>query len=189
MEMRPELSKDMDGQTFRSFYYLKEELVAFCRNQGLPTAGGKIELTDRIAHYLDTGEAVAAKSLSRSTARTGVIAPSSAIEPNFVCTEQHRAFFLQHIGPGFHFNVPFQKWLKANPGKTYEQAIEAYFKIQEERKQGGSEIDRQFEYNTYVRDFFQDNEGKTLRQAILCWNYKKSLPGHNRYEFSDLSAL
>ncbi len=83
----------------------------------------------------------------------------------------------------------FQKWLKANAGKTYADAVRAYYQILAEKKQGRTKIDRQFEYNTYIRDFFEDNKGKRLDDAILCWKYKKGLPGHNRYERSDLSAL
>ena len=52
-----------------------------------------------------------------------------------------------------------------------------------------TKIDKQFEYNTYIRDFFEDNKDKNLDAAIACWKYKKSLPGHNRYEKEDLIAL
>ena len=52
-----------------------------------------------------------------------------------------------------------------------------------------STIDKQFEYNTYIRDFFEDNPGRTLDDAIRCWKYKKSLKGHNRYAREDLGAL
>lgn len=83
----------------------------------------------------------------------------------------------------------FQKWLKNNAGKTYKDAIEAYYRISEEKKKGKTTIDKQFEYNTYIRDFFEDNQGKSLEDAIICWKYKKSLQGHNRYEKSDLIAL
>lgn len=31
MSERPKLDKNLDGKTFREFYYLKEELVDFCR--------------------------------------------------------------------------------------------------------------------------------------------------------------
>lgn len=57
------------------------------------------------------------------------------------------------------------------------------------KEKGKTAIDKQFEYNTYIRDFFEDNQGKSLKEAILCWKYKKGLPGHNRYEKSDLIAL
>lgn len=50
-------------------------------------------------------------------------------------------------------------------------------------------IDKQFEYNTYIRDFFADNKGKSLEEAIKCWKYKKQLQGHNRYERTDLIAI
>ena len=60
MNERPELNKELDAITFRSFYYLKQELIDFCRENGLPTSGDKIELTDRIATFLDTGNAPAA---------------------------------------------------------------------------------------------------------------------------------
>lgn len=57
------------------------------------------------------------------------------------------------------------------------------------KKNGKTKIDKQFEYNTYIRDFFADNRGKSLDEAIKCWKYKKQLPGHNRYEKSDLDVL
>ncbi|WP_337565458.1 hypothetical protein [Ruminococcus sp.] len=37
--------------------------------------------------------------------------------------------------------------------------------------------------------FFADNQGNSLDEAIKCWKYKKQLPGHNRYEKSDLDVL
>ena len=58
-----------------------------------------------------------------------------------------------------------------------------------EKKNGKTEISAQFEYNTYIRDFLTENHGRSLEDAIACWKYKKSLPGHNRYEQSDLIAL
>ena len=39
MAERPSLDKHLDSKTFREFYYLKEELVDFCRKYGLPVSG------------------------------------------------------------------------------------------------------------------------------------------------------
>lgn len=189
MSTRPELNTKLDAKTFRSFYYLKEELVDFCRIYALPTAGAKSDISDRIAHYLDTGEILPVKLTSRTKQDIKTINLETQIEPNFICSEQHREFFKNKIGDSFSFNVIFQKWLKSNAGKTYAQAIEAYRQIAEDKKKGKTEIDKQFEYNTYIRDFFSDNHGKTLKEGIVCWKYKKSLQGHNRYEKSDLIAL
>lgn len=189
MDQRPVLNKNLDSKIFRDYYYLKEELVDFCRDNGLPVSGGKIEITDRIAYFLDTGEVQSASTAKKKGTLISTIDEDSKIESDFVCSEMHRAFFKKHIGNSFSFNVAFQNWLKSNEGKTYKDAIDAYYLILKEKKNGKTKIDKQFEYNTYIRDFFADNRGKSLEQAIQCWKYKKQLQGHNRYERSDLAAL
>lgn len=186
---RPELNKDLDSKTFRDFYYLKEELVDFCRKCGLPTSGGKIEITDRVAYFLDTGKILNNSAAKRNRTAISSIDENTKIESDFVCSEKHRVFFKERIGESFTFNVVFQKWLKTNSGKTYREAIEAYYQILKDKKKGKTKIDRQFEYNTYIRDFFEDNKGKSLDDAIKCWKYKKQLQGHNRYERADLAAI
>lgn len=189
MKVRPYLNNTLNEATFRTFYYLKEELIAFCRENDLQTTGSKIELTERIACFLATGEKISSSTKNMSKTSVSTIDTQQIIEQNFVCSEIHRAFFQEHIGKGFKFNVAFQKWLKANAGKTYEDAIAAYYEILEEKKNKKSTIDKQFEYNTYIRDFFEDNKGKKLEDAIKCWKYKKSIQGHNKYESTDLNQI
>ncbi len=189
MSDRPKLDVTLDGNTFRNYYYLKEELVDFCRKNNLPTSGGKVEITERIACFLDTGKVLKPVSKTKKAADVGDISEDTIIESGFVCSEKHRAFFEEKIGKHFSFNVLFQRWLKEHSGKTYKDAIEAYYQILEEKKSNRTKIDNQFEYNTYIRDFFDDNKGRSLEEAIRCWKYKKSLPGHNRYEKSDLAVL
>lgn len=189
MDGRPALDRSLDSKTFRDYYYLKEELVDFCRKNGIPVSGGKIEITDRIAYFLDTGKIVPSPAERKKSTAVSVISKDARIEADFVCSEKHRKFFTEHIGKHFSFNVAFQNWLKNNTGKTYEEAIEAYYQILKDKKSAKTEIDKQFEYNTYIRDFFADNNGKSLEDAIKCWKYKKQLQGHNRYERTDLIAL
>ena len=64
---RPELNNQLDSKTFREYYYLKEELIDFCRKNNLQTTGGKIELTDRISKFLDIGERIIKVYDSRRT--------------------------------------------------------------------------------------------------------------------------
>lgn len=200
MSERPRLEKGIDPDEFLQYYYLKEELAQFCRELGLQTSGGKIEITERIAHYLRTGEKRCIKSNRSSTSYSLAqsyigghlfITLDSLIESNFKCSEQHRTFFKSIIGDGFKFNVAFQKWLKENTGKTYRDAVEAYKEIKENQKSNRTVIDRQFEYNTYIRDFYDDpvNKGIPLHAAIACWKYKKSIPGANNYEREDLKNM
>lgn len=129
---RPVLSKQLKSETFRSFYYLKEELVCFCQENQTPITGGKIELTERIAHYLDTGEVMTVSTVNiKHTIQNRNISQDDFIESNFVCSEAHRAFFKKEIGTHFTFNVAFQKWLKSNTGRTYANAIKAYHQIKQ----------------------------------------------------------
>ena len=189
MSERPELTIELKSKEFLEYYYLKEELVYFCRENGLPASGGKTELTERIAYFLDTGKVLAAKTVRTQKHKISTITRDSIIESDFVCSELHRAFFKREIGESFSFNVAFQKWLKSNAGKTYADAIVAYNEIKNTKKPGKKDIGSQFEYNTYVQDFFEDNKGASLEDAIKCWKYKKSIKGHNKYERTDLKAL
>ena len=189
MSDRPELSIGLKSKEFLEYYYLKEELVCFCRENGLPASGGKTELTERIAFFLDTGKIKEAKTVRTQKNKVSAITKETIIESDLVCSEIHRAFFKREIGESFSFNVAFQKWLRSNSGKTYAEAIAAYKEIQAAKKSGKKVIDKQFEYNTYVRDFFDDNKGASLDDAIKCWKYKKSIKGNNKYERSDLTAL
>lgn len=157
MGERPDLDITLDSTTFREYYYLKEELVDFCRKHNLQSTGGKLELTDRIAEFLDTGKRSSATHIKRKSQSVGEITLDTVIESNFVCSEKHRAFYKEHIGNSFSFNVLFQKWLKSNAGKTYRDSIDAYYQILEDKKKNKTAIDKQFEYNTYIRDFFDDN--------------------------------
>ena len=191
IDERPDLDLRLSAEIFRQYYYLKEELVDFCRKNNLQATGSKSELSERIAVFLESGKRIRAERKTQKTQSAGEIKPNNIIEENFVCSEKHRAFFKEQVGKSFSFNVAFQKWLKSNAGKTYADAITAYHQILQEKKsaKGKGEIEKQFEYNTYIRDFFAANKDKTLEQAIKCWKFKKSQKGHNKYEDSDLAVL
>ena len=189
MENRPNLNRELDEKTFREYYYLKEELITFCRENHLPVSGGKLELTERVAYFLRCGKVLKTSNKKKHKTRPEMITEDTRIEENITYSEQLRAFFVERIGKSFSFNVPFQKWLKSNVGKTYKEAVMAYHQLLKEKKKSKGTIDQQFEYNTYIRDFFQDNLGRSLKDAIQCWNYKKGLKGNHRYEKSDLIAL
>lgn len=189
MSKRPNLNNRLDSRTFKEFYYLKEELMDFCRKNDLQTTGSKSELTNKIACFLDTGKRTHQTHAVRKAKIRNEITLDTIIEENVVCTQKHRAFYREQLGNHFSFNVTFQKWLKNHAGKTYRDSVAAYHQIAEDKKKNKTTIAKQFEYNSYIRDFFADNKDKNLAQAIQCWKYKKSLKGHNRYEISDLEIL
>ncbi len=190
--MRPTLSKNIPLDSFRNYYWLKAELIAFCRYSKLSSSGGKKELQERIEYYLNTGKKLPFKEkpLENCLKSYQAITLEGEISGHYKNDEAHRAFFKSIIGERFKFNVPFMKWMKSNSGKTYQEAVNEWLKIESEKKSGKKyKIGSQFEYNQYTRDFFESNPNKSWNDAIKCWKYKKSIPGTNKYESSDLVAL
>ena len=182
------LTKNLSPDEFKDYYFLKEELKDFCRVEGLKVSGSKEDLENRIVHYLEIGEKLVEPSVKQYSGESLTeVTLDSKLGKNFKCSEDKREFFEKEIGSSFKFKVKFQKWLKSNPDKTYRDAVDAYHEIQSSGEK--TEISRQFQYNQYIRDFFENNENKSLDDAIRCWKYKKSLKGHNKYEKSDLDGL
>ena len=186
--MRKELDNNLNYKEFMQYYYLKEELVLFCKKNNLKSTGSKIELTNRIKCFLNN-EKIEEKTIKKIKNKIDNITLDSIIEDNFVCSEKHRIFYKKYIGNSFKFNVLFQNWLKNNSGKTYKDSIDEYYKILKDKKNNKTNIDKQFEYNKYIRDFFNDNKNLKLDSAIKCWKYKKSVKGSNKYEKEDLKIL
>ena len=180
--------KRMEKQEFLDTYIMKEELQQFCKQEGLQSHGSKIELTEIIAHYLETGERIRLRKRAYKDIDEAITL-DALIQLPFSFSEKKRAFFQQYLGDSFRFAVVFQRWIKNHEGSTYQEAINAYPKLMDQYKQNRKVIDRQFEYNTYIRDFFENNKGYSLKDAIICWKYKKAMAGSHHYEASDLIAL
>ncbi|WP_201715666.1 DUF6434 domain-containing protein [Rossellomorea arthrocnemi] len=185
--MRPTLSKDTSIEMFNEYYWLKEELQSFCREYGISASGSKVELTDRICTFLETGEIIKAVRKSTGIRRkehNDVLSLDTIITDHHRCSQNVRTFFKSVI-PGFHFSTYIQNYFKNNVGKTYRDAIEAWYEEDNRKKDPAYEkkIAPQFEYNQFTRDFFADpaNKGKKREDAIEAWNEIKKLPGSNKY--------
>lgn len=190
--MRPLLNLNIDPDDFLDYYWLKNELYKFCKSNSIPANGSKKELTDRIYKYLKTGEIIKSeKKLKQKKYDSSLkITLESEIPEGYNNDQNHRAFFKEVIGEHFKFNVQFMNWMKDNNGKTYQDAVDEWLRIAEEKKSGKRTIiSGQFKYNQYTRDFYSANKGYSREDMIKCWKYKKSLPGSNIYEESDLSVL
>ncbi len=170
--MRPKLDKNTKAETFIDFYWLKEELVSFCKRYSLPASGSKDELTQRIHEYLKTGKVVPAmkKKNVNKKAINSPLSLDASIPEGYKNDARHQAFFKSEIGEHFKFNVPFMNWMKENSGRTYKEAIAEWNRINSEKKQGKkTTISSQFQYNQYIRDFFQSNPKAKRDDAIKCW--------------------
>lgn len=197
MDKRPKLDKYISVKDFRDFYWLKEELVQFCRTEQLKTSGGKIEIAHRIEHYLEHGKAPTEKAKSKRKIQSNFdwaneqLSLQTIITDNYRNSENVRHFFQKQIGKTFKFNVKFMNWMKSNTGKTLENAIAAWLQIEEDKKSNkqAKKIAPQFEYNTYLRDYLAQNPNGSRETGIKLWKIKRSMRGDNVYRDSDLNYL
>lgn len=181
---RPALTKELNGCDFVKYYWLKEELMAFCRGYGLSTLGSKEELTRRVERFLTTGEIEHLASQRRKNSRSKLqkinITRDTLLTTTYRNTEANRAFFKSIIGPSFHFTTCFMRFCRENPDKTYGDAVEEWYRERQEKKAGlrRTEIAPQFEYNRFIRAYFQDpaHRGHELSQAIEAWRKHRSKP-------------
>jgi hypothetical protein len=174
---RPELTPDISPADFQDFYWLKEELVLFCRQQGLPTSGSKQVLAARIAGFLINGKTQAITANPQTRVVAGKMPANfnreTVIGNNWRCSEALRAFLEQEIGPKFHFDAAMRDFVKNGIGMTLDDMITCWYTTQQAPKAETS-IDTQFEYNRFIRDFFKTNPKESLSDAIAAWKEKKA---------------
>ena len=161
-------------------YKTKDELKEECRSLGLPVSGSKEDLIIRLATL-----SIDAKKSRKANNIPSEITDNTLIEENIICSQKHREYFVSKLGKSFSFKVSFQRWLKENSGKTYLDAVNAYKSVIKVKQV----IEPQFEYNAYIKAFFSKCNGYTLKDAIKCWNYKKTKVLHPVFEESDLKVL
>lgn len=184
--MRPTLTKEIVIDDFKDYYWLKEELQTFCRENGLSASGSKLEIAARIEAFLTTGEIQKPTRTRKTTVKKQEkLTLDTVITENHRCSQEVRAFFKTAIHPKFHFSTYIQNYFKNNVGKTYRDVAQAWHEEEQRKKQPNyqKDIAPQFEYNQFIRDFFNDsqNKGKSREDAIACWNEIKAKPGSNKY--------
>lgn len=171
---RPTLTEHTPPNDFASFYWLKEELIAFCHAQGLSTQGSKQELSARIRQFLESGMAQkSALAATRKAVMPNTFTRQSIIAPGWRCSQELRAFFEREIGASFHFDGVMRDFIHHGAGKTLEEAI-ATWEAAQAGPQQPKEIAPQFEYNRYIREYFNSHPGAALAEAIQAWNSYKA---------------
>ncbi len=134
MSERPVLDKNISLKDFEDFYWLKSELVKFCREVGIGSGGGKIEIADRISEYLKTRKVIKkarVKKLKLPKA-TQPITEETVIGIEYRTYKEKKEFLKVAIGSNFHFTVHLLGYFKKNAEKkTYGDLIKEWYKEQE----------------------------------------------------------
>ncbi|GAA0732217.1 hypothetical protein GCM10009430_45200 [Aquimarina litoralis] len=194
---RPNFENITTGEEFNQWYWLKEEMVDICKRSGLPAHGRKFDLRDRIMFALDNGgklkpEQKKRKATSKFNWAKAGLTLETKITDNVSFGSNFRGFMKKQIGNKFVCHGDFMEWVRANEGKTLFEAIEKWNEL--EMRKEIPNFKRKIADNNmlaqYTRDFLEENQGKTLKDAKKYWNLKKQMPtkdGFVRYERSDLN--
>lgn len=193
---RPPLEPGMAPQALDMYYWYMQELVAYCRERGLPTQGHKHEVIERVRQHLRGGPVAAPREPARAKAARApagarTITLETPIGPDYKCDADTRAFFEAVIGPHFHFTAHLQRWRRANTQRqlTYGDLAAEWIAEHERRKDKNykSTLMHTWEYNRFVRDYMRDkerNHGKTLKDAAAAWNELRQSCGPRDYASS-----
>jgi len=172
---RPLLTDKIGLNDFYNYYWLKEELVQFCRQHQLPTNGNKKTLTERIAAYV-SGKPIPITTNSRVKVKMpDEFTHQTIIGKNWRCSQDLRFYLEQEIGSHFHFDKVMRDLIHNGQGKTIGEVIRTWLDSQNKHKQE-TEIAPQFEYNRFIRDYFQLHTEANFKDAVKAWNIHKSRP-------------
>lgn len=198
-EIRPCVSIGIDINEFERWYWPVEELKKFCDLLAISKVGRKSMLRDRVAAAL-SGEEPPTERLNKRPKYSSFNWSKETLNGLTVITESItfgrnvRGFFKEEIGPRFVCHSDFMEWVKANPGRTLQDAVAAW-ELLEARKDDPEfrrDIAECNNYLRYLRDIRDDNPKMTLDHAKLCWDQKKIRPAENGfvvYSCDDLRFL
>ncbi|MGP6175041.1 DUF6434 domain-containing protein [Corynebacterium sp. A21] len=175
-DARPALQPGISTREFQRWYWLKEELISFARELGIPTSGAKDLLTRRIAAKL-AGENLPEPAVirrSRSRQLSGELSARTEIPAGQRCSQVLRAWFTQQLGTGFHFDAPMREFFANTDGtQTLADALNHWHVT---REQVPGSIDPQFEYNRFTRAWHRDHPEGTPAQLRSAWRAYRSQP-------------
>jgi hypothetical protein len=131
--MRPNIDDISSGESLKKWYWLKAELVAFCKKIGINYSGSKFEILDRIALSLDAEKVVLEEKKVKPSSKFDwskeTLTLDTLITDSYTNGLNTRTFFREYCGSKFSFNIAFMSWMKHNVGKTLRDAVEEWNRL------------------------------------------------------------
>ncbi len=190
LEKRPAIERIKTGVEFERWYWLKAELLDYCRLRGLGTVGQKRELAARIVQYLDTG--TVAKPQTKKVVSTfdwgkEPLTPRTKITDSYRNSQNMRQFMKAHAGEHFKFSNEFMEWMRGNEGKTLKDAIKFWRSLDQKKRQEGYREKPlpQNQYNAFTRALSEVRPGISAKEMRRLWAIKRSKPGPHIYQPGD----
>lgn len=186
---KPKLNKNISITDFIENYWYVSELKTFCKELGLDSVGGKLEVEERIKLYLVSGikQNINRKNIeyNKKNGIEGEITNETIIPENILLTPNLRDYFESQIKNKFRFSKELIAYFRNNAGKTIGDALIFYNEIKKNKKVNKSEkttIPKQCQYNQFIRDYLENNSDKSFYDAVEAWNKLKEGKGNFSYK-------
>lgn len=129
---RPILSDALTAEEFAAWYWLKEELVGFCRVYGVRYSGKKREIEGRIADFLaGLGSGFRFNAAVREFIHTG---KGKRLGDVRFC-QLESAGKVNAIPEQLEYNRHFRRYFREHPGATRAEAIAAWWVLRGKRRE------------------------------------------------------
>lgn len=176
-ESRTPLTAGLGGAELLRWYWTLEELTGLARTLGVARHGGKAALTARLAAVLDGLPLPAAPARRRPGAAqlAGPVDGDTVIPAGQRCSQVLRTYFLEAIGPGFHFDAFMRDFIARKAGRTLADAV-AHWHATRPDAARPREIEEQFEYNRFTSAWHRRNPAGTRAEALEAWYAHRALP-------------
>jgi hypothetical protein len=165
---RPMLSTQLSPEEFASWYWLKQELVDFCRCEHIVSSGLKRDIEVRIKNYLAGAQLIPEDRPRRRSGRMPAeFTLNTVIGSGWRCGPALGRFLKGVLGNGFRFNAEMREFIHRGEGKTLPDAAICYV-----RSIGPDREKRQIpqlEYNRHFREYFKEHPEASREEAILAW--------------------
>jgi hypothetical protein len=176
---RPPLSPQLEAAEFRRWYWLKQELTDFAKQQGLRTSGSKPDVANRIALLLNgivpksTPETTQTPQRPVSRRLVEPLTSETVLGPRQASSQQLRAYFTKAIGPRFSYDIHMRTFLASDRPKTLGEAVEHWHSTRTATK---PETLPQLELLRFTKAWHRSNPTGTQSACRAAWQRYKDLP-------------
>ena len=172
---RPLLTRRLSATEFARWYWLKTELVAFCRELRISGAGSKPEINARISASL-AGASAPARAQRRVRGQMPfTFRTETLIGAGWSCNPALGAFFRAQCGKTFRFNAAVRAFIHTQEGQPLSAAIDCY-RASVAPGAPRQALAAQLEYNRHTREYYRDHPGASPGEVVAAWHVRRSRP-------------
>ena len=186
---RPEFDNIKNFTEFSKYYWYREELIKICKDHGLKTPSGKLELNKVIEAYF-AGERILPEKKrikKKKQVITELTLDTGLIDCGFTFGNRFREFFSNQTGEEhFKFNVDMVATVKAvkeneDGSFTLGDLLDVYYGKKIYARYDKSAL----QWNKFVKDFCADDAtkefGERLKAAATLWRIVRDSDMEKKY--------